>query len=337
MGLTLKNIKGREKAAILLATIGSEGAARILQELTRAEIETLAAEVSDLSRVRPELVDSILRQAFEANLTFESDSQGGVDYAREILTRALEPEKAEQVLTVVREKSEQRPFRIVEKVDLVQLVNFLSAEHPQTVALILAHLDPRQAAAILLEFPEATRGEIVHRLATFEGASPDIVKSIEEKLADRLTASIEVSAADGGVDLVAEILNYVGKSAETQILDAFVQIDAELAQEIKDRMFTFDDLVRLDDRSIQTLLREVDAKMLALSLKGCGDTVREAILRNMSKRAAEAIREEMDYMGPVRVSDVQGAHRKILDVVSRLETEGAIFVSGKESRDAIIR
>ncbi len=337
MELTLKNIKGREKAAILLATIGSEGAARILQELTKTEIETLVAEISDLSKVKPELVESILQQAFETNLGFESYAQGGLDYAREILTRALEPEKAEQILTMVREKSEQRPFRIVEKVDFVQLVNFLSAEHPQTIALILAHLDPRQAAPILLEFPETMRGEIVHRLATFEGASPDVIKSIEEKLSDRLTASIEVSTVYGGVDLVAEILNYVGKTAETQILDAFVQIDAELAQEIKDRMFTFDDLVRLDDRSIQTLLREVDAKMLSLSLKACGDEVRQAIFRNMSKRATEAIREEMDYMGPVRVSDVEDAHRKILDVVSRLETEGAIFVSGKGTKDEIIR
>ncbi len=336
MELTLKNIKGREKAAILLSTIGVEGAARVMQELSRDEIEAIATEISDLTKVKPDLVNQILGLAFETNLGFESYAQGGVDYAREILTKALEPEKAEAVLAKVKMKSEQRPFKIIERVDFVQLVNFLQGEHPQTVALILAHLDPRQSAPILLELPEDSRADIAYRIATLGSVSPDIIKGIEENLGDRLTASVEVTKQYGGVDLVAEILQYAGQAAENQILEDFTAVDPQIAQEIKDRMFTFDDLVLLDDRSVQTLLREVDSKMLALALKACSEEVREAVFRNMSKRAAEALREEMEFMGPVRVSDVGDAHRKILDIVRRLETEGAIFISGKGSGDEII-
>lgn len=336
MELTLKNIKGREKAAILLSTIGVEGAARVLQELSRDEVEALTAEISDLSKVKPELVNQILALAFETNLGFESYAQGGIDYAREVLSKALEPEKADEVLAKVKQKSEQRPFKIVERVDFVQLVNFLQGEHPQTVALILSHLDPRQSAPILLGLPEDRRAEVAYRIAKLGSVSPEIIKNIEQKLGDRLDAAVEVSKVHGGVELVAEILQYAGQSAENQILEDFTMIDSDLAQEIRDRMFTFDDLILLDDRSIQTLLREVDSKMLALALKACSEEVRQAIFRNMSKRASEALKEEMEFMGPVRVSDVEDAHRKILDVVRRLESEGAIFISGKGTGDEII-
>lgn len=336
MELTLKNIKGREKAAILLSTIGVEGAARVLQELSRDEVEALTAEISDLTKVKPDLVNQILGLAFDTNLGFESYAQGGIEYAREVLTKALEPEKAEAVLLKVKQKSEQRPFKIVERVDFVQLVNFLQGEHPQTVALILAHLDPRQSAPIILELPEDKRAEIAFRIATLGSVSQEIIKGIEEKIASRLDAAVEVTKQYGGVELVAKILQHAGQAAENQILEDFGMLDPDIAQEIKDRMFTFDDLVLLDDRSMQALLREVDSKMLALALKACSNEVREWIFRNMSKRASEALREEMDFMGPVRVSDVGDAHRKILDVVRRLETEGSIFISGKGSDDEII-
>jgi flagellar motor switch protein FliG len=334
--LTLKNIKGREKAAILLSTIGVDGAARVLQELSRDEIEALAAEISELSKVKPDLVNQILGLAFETNLGFESFAQGGVDYAREVLLKALEPERAEAVLSKVKQKSEQRPFKIIERVDFVQLVNFLQGEHPQTVALILAHLDPRQSAPILLELSEDARAEIAYRIATLGSVTPEIIKSIEAKLSDRLSASVEVSKMYGGVELVAKILQYAGTAAENQILEDFAALDPDVAQDIRDRMFTFDDLVLLDDRSVQTLLREVDSKMLALALKACSNEVRDLIFKNMSKRAAEGLREEMEFMGPVRVSDVGDAHRKILDVVRRLEAEGTIYISGKGSDDEII-
>jgi flagellar motor switch protein FliG len=337
MELTEKNVKGRERAAILLATIGVEGAARVLAELSKEEIEVLAGEISDLSRVKPELVDQILEKAYERNIAYDSYARGGLDYARDVLTKALSPDKAEAVLTKVRSESEQRPFKFVGRLDSVQLVNFLQSEHPQTIALILAHLDPRQVAQILLQLPEQLRGDVAQRIATFGGASPEVIRTIEQAIAERLEASaFEVTKALGGIERVAEILNHVGKANESQILDDITQLDPELAQEIKDRMFTFDDLVRLDDRSVQTLLREVDSKVLALSLKACSDEVRDLIFKNMSKRATEALSEEMDYMGPVRVADVEEAHRKILEVVRRLETEGAIFISGRGSGNEII-
>jgi len=336
MELNEKNVNGRERAAILLATIGVDGASRVLAELSKEEIEVLAGEISDLSRVRPELVDQILEKAYERNIAYDSYARGGLDYAREVLTRALSPDKADEVLTKVRSESEQRPFKFVGRLDSMQLVNFLSGEHPQTIALILAHLDPRQVAQILLQLPEEMRGDVAQRIATFGGASPEVIRTIEQAMSERLEASFEVTKVVGGVERVAEILNQIGKANEAHILDDITQLNPELAQEIKDRMFTFDDLVRLDDRSVQTLLREVDSKILALSLKACSDEVRELIFKNMSKRASEALAEEMDYMGPVRVADVEDAHRKILEVVRRLETEGAIFISGRGSGNEII-
>jgi flagellar motor switch protein FliG len=263
---------------------------------------------------------------------------GGFEFARAVLEETLGASRASQLTEKLRTATETRGFNNLDKVDVSQLVNFLAHEHPQTIALVMAHLDTRQGAKVLLALPETIRAEVVYRIARLDKTTPEVIAQIEKQLNAQLASSSSsvVSTALGGTAQVAEVLNQVDRGTEQEILDALALSSPELAEEIKNLMFVFDDIQTLDDRALQRVLREIETKDLSMALRACQEAVKEAFFRNMSERARLALKEDMEFMGPVRLRDVQEAQRHILDAIRRLEDEGAIIVRGQGTADMVV-
>lgn len=330
-------LSGVQKAAILFITLGPEASAGIIKKLPEAEIQKITYEIANITGVSSQQREEILNEFIGISKARDYIVEGGIDYARNLLSKALGPQRAKEILEKVTEATQQyRPFSIARKADANQLMNVISSEHPQTIALILCYLQSDKSGQILSALPEDVQSEVAYRIATMNNTSPMVVKEIEKVLDSKLSSVVksEVTVI-GGVDTLVDILNQVDRTTEKNITEGLEREDPELAEKVKESMFVFEDIITLDDVSIQRILREVEAKELALALKGCSDEVSNAIFRNQSKRAAAALKEDMEFLGPVRLMDVEKAQQRIVGIIRRLDEAGEIVMS-RGGEDAII-
>lgn len=327
-----QELTGKQKAAVLLLSLGSEISAGIMKNLREDEIEELSLEIANIRRVPAEIKDKVLEEFYQICLAQEFILSGGIDSAREILEKALGSHKAHDIIGKLTASLQVRPFDFARKTEPSQLLNFIQNEHPQTIALVMAYLAPEQAGIILSALPPLQQVEVAKRVATMDRTSPDVLREVELILEKKLSSFVmQDFTIAGGVESVVSILNRVDRGTEKTILEALAEENPELADEIKRRMFVFEDIVLLDNRSIQRILREIDAKDLSMAMKTASEDVKNLIFRNMSKRAVELLKEDMGYMGPVRLRDVEEAQQKIVNVIRQLEDSGEIIISrGKE-------
>ncbi len=335
----LDEVDGKTKAAVFLACLGPEAAGRVLAKLEDDEIEQLTLDLSSLGAVEPDTREAVLEEFYQMAVANKYVTHGGIDYARNLLEKALGPEKALDVLTKLQGSLQEIPFEFLKKADASQISSFIQDEHPQTISLILAHLSPQTSAIILSALPQPVQADVVKRIATMDRTPPEMVREVERVL-ERKMASVfsQGFTFAGGVKDVAEILNMVDRNAEKAIMADLEEQDPELADEIARLMFTFDDLMYVDDSGIQKALREIEQKDLALALKSANEEVRDKIFRNMSQRAREMIQEEIEFMGPVRLRNVEEAQQKIVGVIRRLEEAGELMIEGRGggSEDEIV-
>ena len=330
-------MKGRRKAAVLLVALGPERAAEVFKHLRDEEIETLSLEMAGLHRVDPRTTEAVFEEIAATVEAYDSLLSGGVDYAREVLERALGPERALEIIGRLSSVIEMRPFEFLRRTPAEQLVTFLRNESPQTVALVIANLHTTLASQVLANLPTAEQAEIAVRIARMGETSPDVVKQVESVMKKKLDSVVqqEYVRAAGGIKSLAEILNHTDRSTERNVLDSLTEADEELAAEVRRLLFVFEDVVKLDDRSIQLVLREADQKDLALALRGVNDDVKERILSNMSERGATMLVEEMAYQPPQRRRVVEEAQGRIVAIVRKLEEAGALVLSRGEE-DAVV-
>jgi len=330
-------MSGRRKAAILLVLLGPEKAAQVMKHLDETDVEAVTIEIANLGRISEEEKKAVLQEFSEILKAREMLTTGGIEYAKRVLEKAFGPEKAMRIIERLLSSLQVKPFEFVKKADPLQLVNFLQSEHPQVIALVLSYLEPTMAAQILGALPEELQIEVVKRVALLERTSPEIVKEIEKSLERKLSGIVgQQFSKVGGVETAAEIMNNIDRQTEKTIMERLSQESPELAEEIRRRMFVFEDILKLDDRSVQLVLREVDTKDLAVALKGASDEVKEKIFKNMSKRAAQLLKDELEYMGPVRVKDVEEAQQKIINVIRRLEEAGEIIIARGGGEELIL-
>jgi len=330
-------LSGRQKAAIFLVSLGSDSSAEVFKHLREDEIEQLTFEIARLDKIEPEDKDRVLMEFQEMMMAQEFISTGGIDYARDVLERALGTQKAIDIVNRLTSSLQVRPFDFIRRTDPSHLLNFIQGEHPQTIALILAYLEPGKAALILSGLGHQVQADVAKRIATMDRTSPDILREVERVLERKLsTLASEDYTSAGGIDSIVEVLNNVDRGTEKIIIEALEEEDPELAEEIKKRMFIFEDIVLLDDRSIQKVLREVDTQDLAKALKGVDTEVQEKIFRNMSKRAATLLREDMDFMGPIRLRDVEESQQKIVNIIRKLEEAGDIIVARAGEEELVV-
>jgi len=323
-----KELNGRQKAAVFLVTLGSEISSAIFKHLREDEIETLTFEIARLDNVEPDDRDKVLQEFKELMMAQDFITSGGIDYARELLEKSLGSTKAVDIINRLTSSLQVRPFDFVRRTDPAHLLNFIQQEHPQTIALILAYLEPQKASNILSSLPHEIQSDVAKRIATMDRTSPEVLREVERVLEKKLsTLSNEDFTAAGGVENIVEILNLVDRTTEKTIIESLEEEDAELAEEIKKRMFVFEDIVLLDNQAIQKVLREVDTNDLAKALRGVEAEVQDKIFRNMSKRAAALLKEEMEYMGPIRIKDVEEVQQKIVASIRKLEEQGEIVVA----------
>lgn len=332
-----EGLSGVQKAAILFITLGPEASASIIKRLPEREIQKITFEIANITSVKQEERQEILSEFIEMNKAKDFILEGGLEYARTLLGKALGNQRAEEILEKVTEATQQfRPFSIARKADAHQLLNVISNEHPQTIALILCYLQPDKSAQIMSALSEELQAEVAFRVATMNNTSPVMVKEIEKVLDSKLSSVIRTeSTSIGGIKSLVDILNQVDRTTEKNITEGLEREDAELAEKIKESMFVFEDIITLDDVSIQRILREVDNKELALALKGCSEDVQEVIYRNQSNRAAATLKEDMEFLGPVRLLDVEKAQQKIVSIIRRLDESGEIIMA-RGGEDAII-
>ena len=332
-----KEFTGRQKAAVFLVSIGSEISAEIFKYLREDEIETLTFEIARLETIEPDQKDAVLAEFQELMMANQFISMGGIDYARELLEKSLGSQKAIDIINRLTSSLQVRPFDFIRRTDPAHLLNFIQQEHPQTIALILAYLEPNKASVILQNLPHDVQSDVARRIATMDRTSPEVLREVERVLEKKLsTLSSEDYTTAGGVESIVEILNLVDRASEKQIIEALEDEDPELAEEIKKRMFVFEDIVMLDDRAIQKVMREVDSQELAKALKSVDTEVQDKIFRNMSKRAAGMLKEDMEYMGPIRLKDVEEAQQKIVSIIRHLEDTGEIVVARSGEDELVV-
>lgn len=331
------DLNGRQKAAVFLVTLGSEISSEIFKHLREDEIEALTFEIARLETVDPEMRDSVLLEFRDLMMAQEFITTGGIDYARELLEKSLGNQKAVDIINRLTSSLQTRPFDFIRRTDPAHLMNFIQQEHPQTIALILAYLEPVKASVILGQLPGEIQSDVARRIATMDRTSPDVLREVERVLEKKLsTLSSEDYTAAGGVDSIVDILNMVDRTTERQIIETLEEDDPELAEEIKKRMFVFEDIVMLDDKAIQKVLREVDTQELSKALKSVDSEVQDKIFRNMSKRAASLLKEDMEFMGPTRRKDVEEAQQKIVAVIRKLEESGEVVIARSGEEDVLV-
>ncbi len=331
-------LKGVKKAAILLIALGSELSSKVLKkEFHETEIEQLTMEISKLNHIPAETTVAVLDEFMELQQAREYLLHGGMGYARELLEKAVGSQRAVEILNKLTGNIKSIPFSALRDADSKQILNFIKDEHPQTIALILAHLPIQQSAAILESLPTELQSEISRRIAGIDRLTPDIVQRVEEVLESKLLSVGQQDHMEvGGVQSLVNILNRVGRSAEKVILDGLADKDPELAEEVKMRMFVFEDIKILSDNYIQRVLRDVETKDLALAMRGANEDVHARIYRNMSQRAADMLKEEIEFMGPVRLKEVEQAQQKIVATIRRLDESGEIIISWGGDDDVIL-
>jgi flagellar motor switch protein FliG len=332
-----KELTGRQKAAILLISLGPEISAQVFKHLREDEIEQLTLEIANVRKVDTDEKDKILSEFHQIAVAKEVISQGGITYAKEILQKALGETKAMDIINRLTANLQVRPFDFARKADPGQILNFIQNEHPQTIALVLSYLEAQQAAMILSALPQERQAEVAKRIAMMDSTSPEVIAQVEQILEQKLSATVTQDYTQaGGIESIVAVLNGVDRGTERTILDSLEIQDPELAEEIKKRMFVFEDIATLDNRSIQRVIRDVENADLQLSLKVSSEEVREVIFRNMSKRMADTFKEEMEFMGPVRLRDVEEAQSRIVAIIRRLEEAGEIIIARGGGDDIIV-
>ena len=319
---------GIQKAAILLIALGPEKSASIFKHLKEDEIEELTLEIANTRSVSPQTKESVLNEFYQICLAQQYIAEGGIGYAKELLDKALGSDKAQEVITKLTASLQVRPFEFVRKTDPSQVLNFIQDEHPQTIAMILSYLSPAQSAMILGALTPEKQADVAKRIAKMDRTSPDVIKEVERVLERKLSSLINQDyTIVGGVDAIVGILNTVDRGTEKHIMESLEIEEPELADEIRKKMFVFEDILLLDDRAIQRVLRDVDNNDLAVALKGANEEVQNVIFKNLSKRLAAMIREDMEFMGPVRMKDVEEAQQKIVGIIRKLEDSAEIVIS----------
>ncbi len=325
-----QRMSGREKAAILYMALGSEQAAKITQRLSQDEVELISLEIAKMNRVEPDQAENVLMEWIEIAVAGEAVATGGVDYAREVLDKAFGPTKSKEILKrIMNQLADTAGLQRLRNADPQQIANMLRGEHPQTSALILAHLQVTQTAGVLKELDPAIGGEVTYRMAKMEKVSPEMLLLIERSFGAETELDFQAGMSRaGGPSAVAGVLNLLQGALEKTLLEKITDRDHALAEQIKNLMFVFEDIASLDDRALQRLLRDIDAKTLALALKGASGDLKERIQSQMSQRAVAALKEEMEMLGPVRMRDIEGAQSQIVAQVRALEESGEIVIGG---------
>ncbi len=330
-------MSNQQKAAILFITLGPEYSAMLFKHMNDEEIEKLTLEIANQKQISPEQKRAVISEFYQMAMAKTYLSSGGLEYAQNVLEKALGAEKASAIISRLTTSLQVRPFDFLHKTDPSQLLNFIQNEHPQTIALIMAYLDPDQAATILSSLPQERQAEVAKRIAIMDRTSPDVLREVERVLERKLSALVTQDFTDaGGVKAIVEVLNRVDRTTEKGIVDALEVDNPELTDEIKKLMFVFEDIVMIDDRSLQMVLREVDAKDLSLALKATNADVQDKVFKNMSKRAGDMLREEIEFMGPVKIRDVEEAQQRIVGVIRRLEEKGEIVISRGKGEEMIV-
>ncbi|WMJ88451.1 flagellar motor switch protein FliG [Anaerocolumna sp. MB42-C2] len=321
-------ITGVQKAAVLLIALGPEKSASIFKHLKEDEIEQLTLEIANTRSVSPATKEQVLDEFYEICLAQQYIAEGGIAYAKELLEKALGEEKAKDVIGKLTASLQVRPFEFVRKTDASQMLNFIQDEHPQTIALILSYLSSGQASSIISALPPDKQADVAKRIAQMDRTSPDVIKEVERVLERKLSSLVNQDyTIVGGVDSIVAILNTVDRGTEKHIMETLEIEEPELADEIRRKMFVFEDILSLDDKSIQRVLREVDNNELAVALKGSNEEVQTVIFNNLSKRLAAMIKEDMEFMGPIRLKDVEEAQQKIVNIIRKLEDSAEIIIS----------
>lgn len=321
-------LSGLQKSAILLISLGPEKSANIFKHLKEEEIEELTLEIANTRNVTTQMKEEVIGEFYQLCLAQQYIAEGGIGYAKELLEKALGSEKAVSVISKLTASLQVKPFEFVRKTDASQLLNFIQDEHPQTIALILSYMSPGQASMIISALPPERQADVAKRVAMMDRTSPDIIKEVEKILESKLASLVNQDyTIIGGVDAVVEILNAVDRGTEKHIMETLEIEEPELADEIRKKMFVFEDILLLDDRAIQRVLRDVDNNDLAVALKGANENVQTAIFNNLSKRLSAMIKEDMEFMGPVRMKDVEEAQQKIVNIIRKLEDSGEIVIS----------
>ncbi|MBD5449437.1 MAG: flagellar motor switch protein FliG [Lachnospiraceae bacterium] len=319
---------GVQKAAVLLIALGPEKSASIFKHLKEEEIEELTLEIANTRNITPQMKDDVINEFYQICLAQQYIAEGGINYAKELLEKSFGSEKAMDVIGKLTASLQVKPFEFVRKTDATQLLNFIQDEHPQTIALILSYLSASQSALIISALPPDRQADVAKRIAVMDRTSPDVIKEVEKVLESKVASLVNQDyTVIGGVDAVVEILNTVDRGTEKHIMETLEIEEPELADEIRKKMFVFEDILLLDDRAIQRVLRDVDNGDLAIALKGSNEEVQNAIFNNMSKRLSAMIKEDMEFMGPVRMKDVEEAQQKIVNIIRKLEDSAEIVIS----------
>ncbi len=323
-----KILTGRQKAAIFLVSIGSEASSEVFKYLREDEIEQITFDIARIENIDSIDKDIVFREFQDMMIAQDFITQGGIDFARDLLERSVGSQKAHDIISRLTSSLQTRPFDFIRRTDPAHLLNFIQGEHSQTIALTLAYLEPQKAVSILSSLSTEVQSDVAKRIATMDRISPEVLREVERVLERKLsTLASEDFTSAGGIESIVEIINSVDRSTEKSIIENLEEEDPELAEEIKKRMFVFEDIVLLDDRAIQKVLREVDTSDLSKALKSVDADVQDKIYKNMSKRAAALLKEDMDYMGPIRLKDVEESQQKIVNVIRKLEDSGDIVVA----------
>ena len=329
--------KNSRKAAILMISIEEDLAALILSKLDKEHVNLITREIARLKSVSQEERDRVIEEFYQVALARNLADSGGMSTARNLLERSFGKEEADGMLEQVEKSMQATPFSFLQRAETANLLTFIQGEHPQTIALILSHLPASQAAEVLAGLPSKKQIEVVRRVANMEQTSPDVIAEVEKALESRLASIVSQKFEKaGGVDSVAEMLNLTDRSTEKGILEQLEEEDPDLVEDIRRLMFVFEDIMLVNDKGIQSVLKEVENETLSLALKTASDELKEKIFKNMSERAVTLINEDMEYMGPVRVSDVESAQQKIVDVVRRLEDAGEIIIAGRGGEEELV-
>ena len=322
------DLNGIQKAAILFIVVGPERASKVFKFLKEDEVEQLTLEIANTKNITPSVKDEVLDEFYEVCLAQQYVTEGGISYANDLLEKSFGAEKAREIIGKLTDSLQVRPFEFVRKTDPSQLLNFIQDENSQTIALILSYLSAGQAATIVSALSPDKQADVAKRIAQMDRTSPDTIRDVEHVLERKLASLVNQDyTIAGGVDAIVEILNTVDRGTEKHIMETLEIEEPELSDEIRRKMFVFEDILSLDDRSIQRVLREVDNNELATALKSANEEVQTVIFNNLSKRLVAMIKDDMDFMGPVRLKDVEEAQQKIVNIFRKLEDSGEIVIS----------
>lgn len=327
----------KQKAAMLLIALGPEKSTKIFKYLKEEEIEDLTLEIASIKAVSPRIKEEVLQEFYELCLAQNYIAEGGIDYAKQLLENALGADKAIDIINKLTVSLQVRPFEFARKTEPAQLVNFIQNEHPQTIALILSYLKPSQSAEIIRVLSPEMQADIARRIALMDRASPEVIAQIEKEFEKRLSTLVsEDYTSIGGIDSIVEIINQVDRTTEKNIMENLEIEDPELSEVIKKKMFVFEDIVTLDSKSIQRVLREVDNHQLAIALKGTGEEVKQIVMENISKRLGAMIEEDLEYMGPKRMKEIEDAQQKIVNIIRKLEDTGEVIISRGAGDEVVV-